>query len=212
MKTFVTVNTLIYRRSIGCLVLVVFHVFWFNNFTVHNATMTFSYGEQTPWQWVSTSPIIVDVFFTIRFVICVRFSVTNAYFSNKFYSIYFSGLLLTYNFLRNQSKLDEIKNNNIWQNVKLFVKQLLHRYIRLTPVYLVVIGCMDCLTSRLMETSPFWIHDRNDVHCSRHWWRNLLYIQNLFGSNEVCVFWSWSLACEMQFAILSTVLLFIYAK
>lgn len=42
----------------------------------------------------------------------------------------FSGLLLGYNFLCNQSKIDEIKNNTIMQNVKLFGKQLLNRYIR----------------------------------------------------------------------------------
>ena len=124
----------------------------------------------------------------------------------------FSGLLITYNFLCNQSKLDEIKNNSLWQNVKLFSKQLLHRYIRLTPMHLAVIGCMECVSSRLSETSPFWISYRNDVNCSKYWWRNLLYIQNLFGVDEMCVGWTWSLACEMQFTILSTVLLFIYAK
>ncbi|XP_055307401.1 O-acyltransferase like protein-like, partial [Sitodiplosis mosellana] len=38
------------------------------------------------------------------------------------------------------------------------------------------------------------------------------YIQNVFNSEEMCLIWSWSLACEMQFTILSTALLFIYAK
>ena len=61
--------TLIYCRSIGCLVVVIFHLFSFNHFTVHNIAMEFSYGEQTLWQWVSTAHIFVDVFFTIRFVI-----------------------------------------------------------------------------------------------------------------------------------------------
>ncbi|XP_055322371.1 O-acyltransferase like protein-like [Sitodiplosis mosellana] len=175
-------------KSIGCFLILMFHVYWFNHFTVHNVTMTFSYGEQTLWQWVSATPIIVDVFFTI------------------------SGLLLTYNFLRNQSKQDEIRNNSLMQNVKLFGKQLLNRYIRLTPMYLVVVGCMEFMTSRMVETSPFWIHERNDMMCSKYWWRNVLYIQNLFSQDELCVNWSWSLACEMQFFILSTVLLFIYAK
>lgn len=31
--------------------------------------MTFSYGEQALFQWISATPIIVDVFFTIRFEI-----------------------------------------------------------------------------------------------------------------------------------------------
>ncbi|XP_055307399.1 uncharacterized protein LOC129571608, partial [Sitodiplosis mosellana] len=148
-------------KSFGCFSIVLFHIFWFNHFTVHNATMMFSYGEQDLWQWVMTTFIVLEVFFTI------------------------SGLLLTYNFLCNQSKLDEIKNNNLLQNVKLFGKQLLHRYIRLTPMYLVVIGCVEIITLRLVETSPFWIHDRNDVNCCEFWWRNLLYIQNVFNSEEM---------------------------
>ena len=43
---------------------------------------------------------------------------------------YISGLLLSYNFLRNEAKIKEIQNNNFLQNVKLFGKQLLHRYLR----------------------------------------------------------------------------------
>lgn len=68
--------------------------------------MTFSYGEQALFQWISATPIIVDVFFSI------------------------SGLLLSYNFLRNQSKLEEIRSNTLTQNLKLMGKQLLNRYIR----------------------------------------------------------------------------------
>lgn len=36
------------------------------HYTVHNASMMFVYGEQMLWQWVGTTPILVDAFFTIR--------------------------------------------------------------------------------------------------------------------------------------------------
>lgn len=55
-------------RSIGCFLVLIFHVYWFNHFAVHNLTMTFSYGEQVLWHWIGATPIIVDVFFTIRLV------------------------------------------------------------------------------------------------------------------------------------------------
>lgn len=58
---------LLYFRSIGCFLILLFHIYWFNHFTVHNVTMTFSYGEQPLFQWISATPIIVDVFFTIRY-------------------------------------------------------------------------------------------------------------------------------------------------
>lgn len=79
-------------------------------------------------------------------------------------------------------------------------------------MYLFVIGCVEFITSRMVEISPFWIHDRNDIKCSKYWWRNILYIHNLFSMDDMCVNWSWSMACEMQFFILSSILLFIYAK
>lgn len=85
-------------------------------------------------------------------------------------------------------------------------------FVRLSPLYLVIVGFMEIITSHMLETSLFWIHDRYDITCSKYWWRNIFYVQNLFDVSELCVTWSWSLACEMQFFILFTALLFIYAK
>lgn len=85
-------------------------------------------------------------------------------------------------------------------------------FIRLTPPYLATILATVLLTDYSVESSPFWVSDRNDLKCGQHWWRNLLYIQNLFDFNELCVIWSWSLACEFQFFVIITALLFLYAK
>lgn len=124
----------------------------------------------------------------------------------------YSGLLLSYNFLKNHGNISTIQQNNLWQNCKFFFKQVLHRYLRLTPLYLFVIGSTEIATAYLHETSPFWIEDRNDLTCQKHWWRNLLYIQNLYPVKEFCLNWTWSMACEMQFFIIFTFLLFLYAK
>lgn len=122
-------------RSIGCFLILIFHVNWYMHYTVHNASMMFVYGEQMLWQWVGTTPIIVDAFFTIRLVCALFYSlllvvvlkILVVYIGCYFY---FSGLLLSYNFLRNEAKLNEIRANTFVENIKLFGKQLLHRYIR----------------------------------------------------------------------------------
>lgn len=140
-------------------------------------------------------------------------------------------MLLSYNFLKNQGNISLIRQNTLWQNFKFFVKQVLHRYlrfenvvhvdftatimflfIRLTPLYLFVIGATEISTAYLHETSPFWIEDRNDLTCQTYWWRNLFYIQNLYPVKEFCLNWTWSMACEMQFFIIFIFLLFVYAK
>jgi hypothetical protein len=41
-----------------------------------------------------------------------------------------SGFLVTYNFLRNEKRMTEIKENSFVKNAKLFGKLLMHRYIR----------------------------------------------------------------------------------
>lgn len=47
----------------------------------------------------------------------------------------YSGLLLSYNFLRNQGNISLIRQNTLWQNFKFFTKQILHRYLRFENVF-----------------------------------------------------------------------------
>ncbi|EDV95605.1 GH15688 [Drosophila grimshawi] len=175
-------------RSVCAIWIMIFHVVWFMYFTVHNKTVLISYAEQAFFQYVSSAPLLVDVFFTI------------------------SGFLQTYNFLRNAAQLDAVRQNGWRKNLKLFGKLLFHRYLRLGPLYLVVMASVDLVYAYIGDTSVYHINERFDEMCSRHWWRNLLFIQNLFDHRDMCASWSWSLACEMQYFILANSLLFLYAK
>ncbi|XP_055613836.1 O-acyltransferase like protein-like, partial [Uranotaenia lowii] len=82
----------------------------------------------------------------------------------------------------------------------------------LSPLYLMITAIGELLMSYVVDTSKFWVHERSDDRCQRFWWRNVLYIQNLFDVEDLCLNWTWSLACEMQYYIISTALLFVYAK
>lgn len=175
-------------RSICAIWIMIFHVVWFMYFTVHNKTVLITYAEQAFFQYVSSAPLLVDVFFTI------------------------SGFLQTYNFLRNSSQLEAVRQNGWKKNLQLFGKLLFHRYLRLGPLYLVVMLCVDLAYAYIGDTSVYHINERFDEMCSKHWWRNLFFIQNLFDHRDMCANWSWSLACEMQFFILANALLFLYAK
>lgn len=55
-------------RSVCAIWILIFHVVWFMYFTVHNKTELISYAEQIFFQYVSSAPLLVDVFFTIRWV------------------------------------------------------------------------------------------------------------------------------------------------
>uniref|UniRef100_A0A182P9W7 Nose resistant-to-fluoxetine protein N-terminal domain-containing protein n=1 Tax=Anopheles epiroticus TaxID=199890 RepID=A0A182P9W7_9DIPT len=175
-------------KSICCFLILCFHMQWYTFYTVHNPSVMLHYAEQIRFQLVSNAPLLVDVFFAI------------------------SGFLLSYNFIRNRSKVQEVKANTMWENGKLYGKMLLHRYLRLSPMYLFVTVLGELTHSYIVETSKFWVHERSDLGCQRYWWRNLFYIQNLYPVDDFCLSWTWSLACEMQYYMLFTVLLFLYAK
>lgn len=46
----------------------------------------------------------------------------------------------------------------------------------------------------------------------RYWWRNIIYINHLFPEKELCLKWSWSTGCDMQFFALTTLFLMVYVK
>lgn len=55
-------------RSVSAIWIVLFHVTWYMYFTVNNKAFLISYAERIFFQYVSSAPLLVDVFFTIRWV------------------------------------------------------------------------------------------------------------------------------------------------
>lgn len=148
----------------------------------------FHNGEQVRYQWIANAPILVDIFFVI------------------------SGFLLAFNYLKNVRQNALIQQNSIWNNTKLFLKLIAKRYVRLTPVYLIVNFLTEIGTSYLTDVSIFHLQERTDLNCQKYWWRNIFYLQNLFPHTELCVNWTWSTACEMQYFVIFTLIYFIYIK
>lgn len=175
-------------RSVSCLWIMLFHVIWYMYFTVDNKTFLISLGERAFFQYVSTAPLLVDVFFTI------------------------SGFLSVYNFIRNEKNLQRVANSGFVDNCKAFGRMVLHRYLRLAPLYLILTAIVEIFTAYTEDVSLFHIHERYDQTCPKFWWRNVLLIQNLFSHEHLCLNWTWSLACEMQFYIIGIGALFTYVK
>ncbi|XP_076807348.1 nose resistant to fluoxetine protein 6-like isoform X2 [Clavelina lepadiformis] len=126
---------------------------------------------------------------------------------NGYYSVdtffYLSGLLVAYLGMRT------LKRNGGRINVPLMY---LYRYIRLTPPYAFVMFMMVTLY-RKMGDGPYW--DTNfrshQQPCSKYWWTNLLYINNLYPekSEDQCFSWGWYLANDTQFYLFVPLFLFV---
>ncbi|KAF8796918.1 nose resistant to fluoxetine protein 6-like [Argiope bruennichi] len=81
-----------------------------------------------------------------------------------------------------------------------------HRYIRLTPAYMMIIAFWTTIYPYL-SSGPLSLDVDIDYNCKTNWWWNLLYINNFQSTADQCMGWSWYLANDMQFYIISPLLL-----
>nr|XP_036224314.1 O-acyltransferase like protein-like [Bactrocera oleae] len=98
------------------------------------------------------------------------------------------------------------------KNTKRVFMYIMHRLIRLGPLYYLAICFADAGTLLMDDISVFHFSHRIYANCELYWWRSALFIQNFFNHDDMCVYWTWSSACDMQFYIFSIILLFIYVK
>ncbi|XP_050321013.1 O-acyltransferase like protein-like [Bactrocera neohumeralis] len=131
-------------------------------------------------------------------------------FVDLFFTI--SGFLQIYHFFRDTKTIEIIRSNGVMKNTKAVFMYIMHRVIRLGPLYFLVICMADAGALFMDDTSVFHFSHKLYANCELYWWRSVLFIQNLFNHEDMCVFWSWSSACDMQFYIFSIILLFIYTK
>ncbi|XP_064650020.1 nose resistant to fluoxetine protein 6-like [Lineus longissimus] len=112
-----------------------------------------------------------------------------------------SGVLLSYLFMREMGKMGGPRKVN-------WFMFYFHRYWRLTPPYMLVM-LMYVPLYRYWSEGPQYPQAAYgiDVNCPKYWWTNILYINNLVHSSQQCMGWSWYLANDMQFFIISPIIL-----
>lgn len=106
-----------------------------------------------------------------------------------------SGFLTAIIFIR-QVKNNE-SNGKFALSISLFFKYYIHRYLRLTPTLMLV----------SVNLTAYFGHgplfpSKNGFEregCSKYWWTNLLYLNNLIKPNDSCLEVTWYLANDMQF-------------
>ncbi|XP_023337485.1 nose resistant to fluoxetine protein 6 isoform X2 [Eurytemora carolleeae] len=106
-------------------------------------------------------------------------------------------------------ELDKTKGGN----VQFWIMYYAHRYIRLTGVYLIVIGLL-ATVFKYFATGPQSVLVLTSAEsCQQSWWVNALYINNIYPQFDMsqpwCLGQTWYMANDMQFFIISPI--FIYA-
>ncbi|KAM7343504.1 nose resistant to fluoxetine protein 6-like [Cochliomyia hominivorax] len=175
-------------RTIICLWITVFHVYYYSLFAISNTPFIFAKLEAFALQPILQSCFYVDVFLIM------------------------SSFLLVHNFMSNKKLIQQIQRQSWWGNFKLYMRSLMIRYMRLTPVMIVTMLLSTAVLDFLNMYSPFRLAENSGFYCKNNWWYNLLYIHNFLDMNSICCSWTWYLACEMQYFILFTGLLYVHVK
>ncbi|XP_064548676.1 nose resistant to fluoxetine protein 6 [Drosophila montana] len=174
-------------RVCSAFVLLGFHVVWYQFFSVnHSANLAAKLAKLCTQH--AYLPAALEVFFVV------------------------SGFLTVSNFLGNDALQRCIASDTLGGNVRRFGRQLAQRYLRLAPLQLLVVLLSVLSFGHHRVASVFHLIEPLDELCSRHWWRNLLFVQNLYPIKEMCCNWTWSLGCDMQFHIIAMLLLYVHTR
>ncbi|XP_011155266.1 nose resistant to fluoxetine protein 6-like isoform X2 [Harpegnathos saltator] len=120
---------------------------------------------------------------------------------------FLSGFLLTYMYLIKSMGRTQTKPINYTAKLNEFFVAVMSRFIRITPSYMITMGIVYLNSSWYSRTSQFYMNERPHETCAKYWWRNLLYINNLFDRASMCMSWSWYLSNDMQFFVIGLILL-----
>ncbi|XP_045162819.2 uncharacterized protein LOC123527433 [Mercenaria mercenaria] len=157
-------------------------------------------------QSLSEVPVAVDMLdsFDLMERFTMQAVMSAPYATDTFFMI--SGCLISYWFLY------KCEYNNSDVNIKTWLKFYLGKYWKMTPPYMLVMVTFVYLYMYLGQ-GPLWPEDIAVADsCRTDWWKHLLYVNNLVGVDGVepekqCMAWSWYIAVNMQFYLISPIIL-----
>ncbi|CAI4222566.1 unnamed protein product [Auanema sp. JU1783] len=129
----------------------------------------------------------------------------NAYFSVDTF-FYITGFLIGFLFFK-QAKTDK----NFAFSISRWFMYYLHRLVRISPAYYIVIAFHTWVTPELLRKSVLAFTYYPLDSCKRIWWRNFLYISNYKDLDNTCYISSWYLSTDFQIFAFTPVVLIMFA-
>nr|CAH7715537.1 unnamed protein product [Callosobruchus chinensis] len=118
----------------------------------------------------------------------------------------FSGLLLSYGYLKYRSTVANVTNTNL-------IALQLYRILRLWPALIAMIMFTIGVLKHLGD-GPFWTLLMAKVagSCFKYGWANIFFVNNYLDPNQQCLEQTWYLAVDSQLFLLSPILLIALSK
>lgn len=114
-----------------------------------------------------------------------------------------SGVLTTYLFLTQNENEEQ-------SNVKIIFRNVLKRYIRLAPLQAIAILLQSTWLYRL-GSGPIYnrVIYAEQAFCRKHWWKNMLFIDNYANVEEKCLIHTWYIDCDFWLNVFCVIFLVI---
>uniref|UniRef100_A0A336N0S6 CSON009092 protein n=1 Tax=Culicoides sonorensis TaxID=179676 RepID=A0A336N0S6_CULSO len=175
-------------KFFGAIMILLFHVQFFGLYKLTSRFNGFVYAETLENQFITTGGHFIEAFF------CA------------------SGFLLTYNLLKNQKQAETLAKASFLDTFKFLSLSLFKRLVRIVPLYVVMMLLTELASTYYTETAVIKLWDEDGFNCRNYWWRNLLFISNFYPHYDMCMNWTWTISCEMQFYIYAILLYVFYCK
>jgi len=96
-------------------------------------------------------------------------------------------------------------------NVKNILLSYLYRYLRLLPLFAIII-CYEIYLNSIFFDTPANTSCINSIRqCNEQWWKSLLYINNFLTEfNDLCAPWVWYIMIDMQLYIITPFIMIAY--
>ncbi|CAP30520.2 Protein CBG11444 [Caenorhabditis briggsae] len=180
--------------------------------------------EDCPWHgYFLLMYLIIFCFLVISFQISLKQGIISdtlmpiksfaSYFADSFFinanfsvDTFFlvSGITVAYSFFRMKPTSKILRSPSTW------ILFYVHRFIRLTPPYMIFIGFYTVYSLYIqgpLAASLFNFTVLQVEACKASWWRNLIYINNFDDGENPCYGPSWYLAVDTQLYLIAPILL-----
>ncbi|XP_026276823.2 nose resistant to fluoxetine protein 6-like [Frankliniella occidentalis] len=90
---------------------------------------------------------------------------------------------------------------------------LVHRYVRLTPSYAMVVFFYATLFWRF-GSGPLWdqVIGHESQACASYWWTNIFYVNNYINTDKLCMFQSWYLPVDLHLFFIGSALTLLLSR
>lgn len=127
--------------------------------------------------------------------------------------LYMTGLVFVYKLAQLKMPNSSYMSHRIEFNTVGVLGLITKKILRFWPTYVSLIAI--AIVTPLVSDGPMWpemVNKRLGESCRRNWWSNLLFVNNFFKEQDICLPSSWFVSVLMQLFVIGSLVIFLVHK